>query len=130
MRAKRAVLAVGLLLLSGCTSDTGGSPTHAQTPTATPTAARPALATALSRVPAAALGKSGYFEFGDSAVLRQLATTNAALWKNQRLTGTSELFQYGAYTVGTIGVDLSSAGYALDVGQPPQSVIIIAGGQD
>lgn len=112
---------VATLLLAGCTSTVTG--------TATPKAAGSALATVLSRVPAADLG-DGSFEFGDSARLRQLAGTDAAVWKFQVNTGASTLSSYAAYTVPTIGVDLSAAGSALTVGEPPRSMIVITGGQD
>lgn len=112
MRRTSMVLVVGLLL-SGCTSSITGAPT--------PKAAGSALATALSRVPAADVG-SGNFEFGDSARLQQLARTDAAVWKFQVNTGASTLSTYAAYTVRTIGVDLSTAGSALTIGQPPRSV--------
>ena len=120
MRRSSAAVVV-VLALAGCTSTITGSPT--------PGPAGSALATALSRVPAAALG-DGYFEFGDSARLQQLAGTDPAMWKFQVNTGASSLSNYATYTVDTIGVDLSSATSALTVGQPPSSMIVITGGQD
>ena len=123
MKGIRVVLVVGLLL-SGCTSTITGSPTPA------PAAARSALAAALSRVPAAALGDDGYFEFGDSARLRQLASADAQLWRFQGHAGAGPLSNYAAFTVEAIGVDLSTAASVLTVGQPPRSLIVITGGQD
>lgn len=100
------------------------------TPTTAPTATGTSLAAALSRTPAGTLGSDGYFEFGDSTRLRQLAGTDATLWKFQQNTGASSLSTYAAYTVSTIGVDLSKAGSALTVGRAPRTMILIAGGQD
>lgn len=145
MRSRGLVLAV-VLLLAGCTSTVAGSPmpratgsptsgaTGSPTPGAsaspTPGATGSTLTAALSRMPAAGLGTDGYFEFGDSARLRQLAGTDAALWRFQENTGASALSTYATYTVATIGVDLSTAGSALTVGQAPRTMIVIAGGQD
>jgi hypothetical protein len=119
---RSGVLLVVALLLAGCTSTVSGSPT--------PPAAGSALAAALSRIPASTLGSDGYFEFGDSARLRQLAGTDAAIWKFQQNAGASGLSTYAAYTAETIGVDLSAASSALTVNQPPRTMVVLAGGQD
>lgn len=129
MRSSGVVLTV-VLLLAGCTSTIAGSPTPGAAGSTTPPVAGSTLAAALSRVPAAGLGTDGYFEFGDSARLRQLAGTDAALWKFQENTGASALSPYATYAVATIGVDLSTAGSALTVGRAPRTIIVIAGGQD
>lgn len=118
---RACTVVIGVLLLSGCTSTVTGTPT--------PKAAGSPLATVLSRVPAADLG-DGSFEFGDSVRLRQLAGTDPAVWRFQVNTGASTLSTYAASIVQTIGVDLSAAGSALTVAEPPRSMIVITAGQD
>ena len=135
MRRAGVVVVLGLLLLSGCTSTIGGfpAPTTAQTPppSATDSASgtRSALAAALSRVPATALGENGYVEFGNTARIRQLARSAPATWQPQLTAGAPALAGYATLAPEVIGVDLSAAATALTVGQAPRSMIVLAGGQ-
>ena len=108
-------------LLAACTSGTTGAPA--------PEPVVSALATTLSRVPTAALGSAGHFEFGDSVKLNSLAAGDK-LWKFERYDGAGSVSSLGALTGDAIGADLGKATALLTVGQPPNSMVLVVGGQN
>lgn len=126
MRHRSLGLIATALVLTGCSA--GGSDEPPGSTTSTPST--PAgIASALERVSADARGDSLYVEYGNSAVLTDLAAEKPEAWQF--------IFTYGLSALAplldgstVLGMDLSAADYALTVGEPPARLMLVAGGQD
>lgn len=125
------VAAAAALLLSACSgadsadpagsADSGGSASASDSPAG--------VASALERISVDARGEGLYVEYGNTAMLTELAVEDPDTWQSLIVYGLSALAPV-ANGETVLGMDLSAADYALSVGLPPARLMLLSGGQD
>lgn len=117
-----------LALVTACGDPAGSSVAPDGASPSAPSAVDAPFAQAASRISPDALGEQPYVEFGRTAELMALSTTDQR-WVSVTTAGNSRMLN-NKLLAQAIGVDAAGADYSIEVGQLPRRIGVVAGGQD